>query len=259
MCSALLWIVQAVASIVGCAELISTVLAGLAVLCYFRAVDGPSAAAQPHMLSTTGSTRAHPKGAGTSSSDTVQPRQQSSRQPKPQRASAPSGPKVAAHTVSVTSEPALTVTVQHWLLVFAAATLALAAALSKEIGITAIGTMLAYDILLAPHVRPTALPQHETGAGGPVPQARVTPAACARQWLRMGLAAATALAYVKMRQWVAVQHLLTSFEKVRGVVVDWGRPNVGLLACRIDRDVDSDRPWALSPWCCIRNSTNQTV
>jgi hypothetical protein len=105
---------------------------------------------------------------------------------------------------------------QHWLLVLAAAVLAFCAALSKEIGVAVIGTMLLYDALMAPHLRVHSGSNSSSSSSSSTGQ-RSVQTACRRQLVRMVLIAATAVAYVKMRQWVAVQQLVQIYRKVRAV------------------------------------------
>ena len=100
--------------------------------------------------------------------------------------------------------------VQHWLLVLAAAGLAFTAALSKEIGITVIGTMLLYDLLLGPHLQQLAPQPAQQGNW----QLQAQQRACRRWLLRMLCIATTAVVYVKFRQWIAVKQLVAIYRKV---------------------------------------------
>lgn len=193
---------QAVAGVVGCAELICVALSVPALLCYFMAVDGRYAAAQQlheGQAADTSTAASHDSSrqAGKQHS-TRQSAQQPTGAPPATAVAAGGGAPVALHVADM---------LQHWLLVLAAAALAFCAALSKEIGITVIGTMLLYDALMAPHLR---LRGGSSSAGRQAAQA-----ACRRQLLRMVLVAATAVVYVKMRQWVAVQQLVRIYRKVR--------------------------------------------
>jgi hypothetical protein len=106
---------------------------------------------------------------------------------------------------------------QHWLLVLAAAVLAFCAALSKEIGVAVIGTMLLYDALMAPHLRVHSGSNSSSSSSSSSTGQRSVQTACRRQLVRMVLIAATAVAYVKLRQWVAVQQLVQIYRKVRAV------------------------------------------
>jgi hypothetical protein len=111
--------------------------------------------------------------------------------------------------------------VRHWLLVWCAAGMALCAALSKEIGITAVGTMMLYDVLLAPHMQPRCITpgrgSDRSSKHGSQRTQHATAAAAAarRQLLRLLLLVATALLYVRLRQWVAVEQLVAIYRKVR--------------------------------------------
>jgi hypothetical protein len=93
----------------------------------------------------------------------------------------------------------------HWRLVAGALGMACLAALSKEIGITVVGSMVLYDLLVSPHL------QHQ-GAGSGVSAAGRR----RRRLLRVCSAAAAGLLYVKMRAWVATDHLVRIYRKVRG-------------------------------------------
>jgi hypothetical protein len=96
--------------------------------------------------------------------------------------------------------------------VLAAAVLAFCAALTKEIGIAVTGTMLLYDLLLAPQTRQPGIMGAAAGRQGAGQQ--LQPSVARRQLLRVVLVGATAVAYVKMRQWVAVEQLVNIFRKV---------------------------------------------
>jgi hypothetical protein len=130
----------------------------------------------------------------------------------------------------------------HWGLVVLALLLTFAAALSKEIGITVVGAMLMYDILLIPPVsqgncmtqcsiqagsngssggsndKKSSVSSKQKGsivgvAGSLVRQ---------RKLWRMGLCVVVALGYVRLRSWVAVDQLVRIYRKVclpaRGLV-----------------------------------------
>lgn len=200
---------QAVAGIVGCAELLCVALACPALLCYFMAVDQRYAAAQQlqGQQPTAGTTDARSDSSREASKQQVSGR--SSRQTKGAAQSAGMG---AAEQGSLSTADA----VQHWLLVLAAAALAFCAALTKEIGTAVTGTMLLYDLLLAPHIRQPGMVAGSTGRQGAGQQQQS--AAARRQLLRMVLVCATAVVYVKMRQWVAVEQLVNIFRKVSTVM-----------------------------------------
>jgi hypothetical protein len=191
--------VQAVAGIVGCAELLCVALSVPALLCFFMAADSRHAAGQQ--------LQALQAAADSSSRN---PRVQASKQHSSGR-----GMKQQQQGTAGT-EPLRTLlmadAVQHWCLVGAAAVLAFSAALTKEIGITVIGTMLLYDLLLAPNIRQPAL---AVGSGSRQGMGQLQPAGARRKLLRMVLVAATAVVYVKMRSWVAVQQLVDIYRKVR--------------------------------------------
>lgn len=189
---------QAVAGIVGCAELLCAALSIPALLCFFMAVDGRYAAAQQLQAVRQSAVKVN----------TPAPTVPSNLQ----AAAAPVQHQSAAEPTDEQQDPGLldaADTLQHWLLVLAAVVLAVCAALSKEIGITVIGTMVLYDALWAPHMR---VPVSDPASA----RAQQTfTAACRRQVLRMLLVAATAAAYIKLRQWVAVQQLVNIYRKVR--------------------------------------------
>lgn len=75
-----------------------------------------------------------------------------------------------------------------WVSLAAAVLLAWLAALGKEIGITVLGSMAVYDILLARPAR--------------------------GQLIRLPVLAGAAVAYVKLRSWVAGDHLVRIYRKV---------------------------------------------
>ena len=164
---------QAVSGIVGFAELICVVLSVPALLLYFKAADGryPAAAA------------AAAAGPSVSSS------------------SASSSSAAAAATAAAAVQDAL----QHWSLVAAAVALAYVAALSKEIGITMLGSMFVYEMLLV-EVRG----RREVG----------------RQLLRLLLLPVAVVGYLYVRRWVSGGMPLPKYvRKVRtgvGGGVGWG-------------------------------------
>lgn len=202
---------QAVAGIVGCAELLCAALSCPALLLYFMAADGRYAAAQ----------RISQQGAiSCSIQATVAGASQSSNQhgavsaAKPGIASVPHTAVGTSHEPGAAAEQPLWLladALQHWLLVLAAAVLAFSAALSKEIGITVVGTMLLYDLVLATHIRQLSVQANSSSSSGTLVQQQ---RACRRMLLRMVFIAATALVYVKLRQWVAVQQLVQIYRKV---------------------------------------------
>jgi hypothetical protein len=201
---------QAVAGIVGCAELICASLSVPALLCYFLAADGRYAAAQ-QLQQLPGQT----SGDTTKTDSAAVNKPASTGRAARQRQVTPLAPASASCVAARATRSRLHTAdaVQHWLLLLAAAVLAFCAALSKEIGITVIGTMLLYDILLAPGMRVAGA----QSAGGDCKQAQqVRPAACRRQLLRMISVSAVAVGYVRLRQWVAVKQLVNIYRKVSG-------------------------------------------
>jgi hypothetical protein len=141
--------VQAVAGIVGHAELLCVVLSIPSLLLYFMAAEGRYAAA------------AVARGS-----------------PRPPNSAA----SARANAL------------QHWLLVSASIVLVLLAALSKEIGICMAGTMFVYDVILI-----------EAKGRGPV----------RRQLLRLLLLVVVTVGYVKLRGYVAGDHLVRIYRKVK--------------------------------------------
>lgn len=175
---------EAVAGVVGHAEVLCAVLSILALLAYCSAADGDAAAG--------GGGTAH----ATSHSPGV-----------PCEGAKVDGGRRHAHLFA--AQPPATSTAGHGGRVAVALTLSWAAALSKEIGITIIGAMLAYDVLLvplAPHSSSKSSSGGQGRSGGRM--------ARYRKWVRMGVAAAAAVGYVRMRSLVAVDHLVRIYRKV---------------------------------------------
>lgn len=185
---------QAVAGIVGCAELICAIWSLPALLLYFMAVDGRYAAGQ--LLSQ------QQQHAGAAAKQRKQSSSGGGRASK--GAASAAAQQDGPDATSLAAADAL----QHWLLVVAAAGLALLAALSKEIGITVVGTMVLYDLLMAQHMLPERQQQQQatTHAAGA--------STVRRQLLRVLLLAAVAVGYVRLRQWVAVEQLVAIYRKV---------------------------------------------
>ena len=104
-------------------------------------------------------------------------------------AAAAAGTPAAAGSMQAGAEQ-----LQHWLLVAAAILLVLMAALSKEIGICMAGTMFVYDVIMVE----------------PKGRAQVR-----RQLLRLLLLVTVTLGYVKLRGYVAGDHLVRIYRKVR--------------------------------------------
>ncbi|KAF8071070.1 Tmtc4 [Scenedesmus sp. PABB004] len=219
---------EAVAGVVGCAELICAVCSLPALLLYAMAVDGrhaaaallqaqraaDSQAADPHgaaggsSAGGAGSNKAAAAGGG------ARPRPARGPQAPPAASGGDARrPAGAAACAALARAEAL----QHWALVAAAAGLALVAALSKEIGITITGTMVAYDLLLAPHMA-----AHGAASGGG------DLGACRRQAARVAALAGVTLGYVRLRQWVAVQQLVAIYRKVENPI-----PFAGSAATRL--------------------------
>jgi hypothetical protein len=214
--------VQAVAGVVGCAELICAAWSIPALLLYFMAVDGRYAAAaaaaavQQHQQQQQQHDASTVKAAGKHSGSKA--KQQS-------KTAAAAGAAAAADAAAATDSEWLKLVVadrvQHWLLVLAAAGLAVLAALSKEIGITITGTMVLYDLLLAPHMLNTAAGAASSNTKGDnacesSKQQQQRRGACREQLLRVLLLAVVTVGYIKLRSWVAVQQLVDIYRKVRG-------------------------------------------
>jgi hypothetical protein len=108
----------------------------------------------------------------------------------------------------------------HWVLIIFSLACCWAAALAKEIGITIAGAMLAFDILLAP-IEPLPPP----GVGGDSDRKRVATFR-AKQWrrkmARYAILCLSTLAYIKMRNWVAGDHLVRIYRKVTARFCRWG-------------------------------------
>jgi hypothetical protein len=193
--------------VVGCAELICAAWSIPALLLYCQAVDGHSAGAPQLQQEQQQQERVVDSSSGSNRSRTSGSNKQKQQQP------------VLLEGAAASREW------QHWLLVAAAAGMAFCAALSKEIGITVIGTMLLYDALLAPHMRQQRQRGATSSSSGDAGHPRQQPGgassrrACRRQALRMLLLAATALLYVRLRQWVAVEQLVAIYRKVWGGVL----------------------------------------
>lgn len=221
---------------VGCAELICAAWSLPALLLYFMAVDGRYAAAQRLQQHVTNCNSAPPSRTPSgscvgraSTGSAARSRQLRGRNAFAAGAAADSG---AAASTSELDHAALRLycqdALQHWLLVLAAASLALLAALSKEIGITITGTMALYDLLLAPHM----LPQGGTSGSGNSSRSSSSSHAqqqqqqlrqqqrahaCRLQLLRILVLVAVTVGYVRLRSWVAVQQLVSIYRKVREV------------------------------------------
>lgn len=113
---------------------------------------------------------------------------------------------------------------RHWATFAGAVGLAWMAALSKEIGITVVGTMALYDLVIPDEAQITQAPGGGAGgakAPGAASGARELRAQLRRRLERRRLArlavlAAAGLAYVKLRSWVAVDQLVRIYRKVRG-------------------------------------------
>ncbi len=101
---------------------------------------------------------------------------------------------------------------QHWLLFLTAVLLAWAAALSKEIGITIIGTMALYDVLLG---RQHQSAWHAHAASSRSSTQRSDSAGALLQLVRLVLLGCAGVAYVKLRSWLAGDHLVRIYRKVR--------------------------------------------
>ncbi|KAG2501825.1 hypothetical protein HYH03_000324 [Edaphochlamys debaryana] len=108
----------------------------------------------------------------------------------------------------------------HWGAVLGAASLAVLAALAKEIGITVLGCMLAADVMLVPVVvrQPHAAHGSTAGRGGAVLRVLRWAAWEEPKLPRMALLAAVGVAYVKLRSWVAVDQLVRIYRKVENPI-----------------------------------------
>jgi hypothetical protein len=219
-------LLQAVAGVVGCAELICAAWSIPALLLYFMAVDGRYAAAAA-AAAAGGLQQQHQQDAGTAHISS----KPSGSKSRPQRSKgAAEAAAVAAEAAAVAAEKdagnfRTAAAVQHWLLVLAAAGLAVLAALSKEIGITITGTMMLYDLLLAPHMllnRGKMIISSAAGSNGTSSRSKEQQQqqqqrrrVCRSQLLRVVLLAVVTVGYIKMRSWVAVQQLVDIYRKVR--------------------------------------------
>jgi hypothetical protein len=219
-------LLQAVAGVVGCAELICAAWSIPALLLYFMAVDGRYAAAAAAAAGVTQQQQQHD--AGTAS---INSKHSGSKSRPPRGRSAAEAAAAAAHAAEAAEKDArkliVAAAVQHWLLVFAAAGLAVLAALSKEIGITITGTMVLYDLLLAPHMLQSsgkvifssaAADGGEALSGSKQQQQQRRQRVCRSQVLRVLLLAVVTVSYIKLRSWVAVQQLVDIYRKVRHAV-----------------------------------------
>jgi hypothetical protein len=103
----------------------------------------------------------------------------------------------------------------HWLVVGAALALALLAALAKEIGITVAGTMMLYDLMMSRTAYSSPSPDGGPGAAGAAAPSRRREQR--RRFARVLAALATGVFYVKLRGWVAGDHLVRIYRKVRGL------------------------------------------
>lgn len=123
----------------------------------------------------------------------------------------------------------------HWAHVGGAVLLSWAAALSKEIGITVVGTMLVYDVLLVPLTCTAGVGSGSSGTTdakngsttavdgdfcsndkGHSTAAHPAPSTGERKWLRLLVLCVAGVTYVKMRSWVAGDHLVRIYRKVGG-------------------------------------------
>jgi hypothetical protein len=225
-------LLQAVAGVVGCAELICAAWSIPALLLYFMAVDGRYAAAAAAAAGVLQQQQQHDAGTAHISS------KHSGSKSRPQRGrSAAQAAAAAADAAEAAEKDARTLrvaaAVQHWLLVFAAAGLAVLAALSKEIGITIAGTMVLYDLLLAPHMLQSRgkvtsrAAIGEEASRGPQQQQQQRKRACRCQLLRVLLLAVVTVGYIKLRSWVAVKQLVDIYRKVRQASC-----NCGCFVCK---------------------------
>lgn len=190
------------------------------------AVDGRYAAAgllQQHIsdcrFNTVGNTHpAFSKDSSTSAGVGSKAKQQQQQQ---RDRPAPGGQTPGEQRLSGLTALCLADSLQHWLLVLTAACLAALAALSKEIGITIVGTMMLYDLLMAPHM--VAYQRHSSSSSSQPPQVmgqvvhlqqQLLTRRCRFQVVRVMFLLLTAVSYVKLRSWVAVQQLVAIYRKV---------------------------------------------
>ena len=118
----------------------------------------------------------------------------------------------------------------HWIAISAAIVCAWLAALSKEIGIAVLGTMMIYDLLLVP-LEPTAFvikEKHEeaedciAGTGHPMAAmdtdkpSRISSFIRQPKWRRMAMLGLSGILYVKARAFVAGDQLVRIYRKVSG-------------------------------------------
>lgn len=108
-----------------------------------------------------------------------------------------------------------------WAMAASAVALAWLSALSKEIGITIVGTMAVYDLLLVP-----------LGSGGRGGGGGWRAAAGDAKWGRIVVLGLAGVLYVKLRGWVAVDQLVRIYRKVSG------RP-LPSPACVLNKDISS--------------------
>jgi hypothetical protein len=214
---------QAVGGIVGQAELWCALLSICALLLYCDA-----AASVPGDVEAT----AQPDGGAGSAASGQNEKRRHSRQGscngggaggKHGQSRAPAAASKPAPTAAVFGAPLRRLVLSagepslHWAKFGGAVALAWLAALSKEIGITVVGTMALYDLLIPVDLDDSSL---AAGAGGPVAglseeqRQRARRRLARRRVFRLALLVAVGLFYVKLRSWVAVDQLVRIYRKV---------------------------------------------
>lgn len=192
---------EAVAGIVGHAELLSAAFALLGLISYIVAIKSRERFVLPSCQ--------RPGGSGNSTNATGSAN--GSR-------GAHSTPAKGVQSPETMSEPHPDQLgcFSHWVLIIFSLACCWAAALAKEIGITIAGAMLAFDILLAP-IEPLPPP----GVSGDSDRKRVATFR-AKQWrrkmARYAILCLSTLAYIKMRNWVAGDHLVRIYRKVENPI-----------------------------------------
>eukprot|EP00873_Tetraselmis_striata_P017239 jgi/Tetstr1/437503/TSEL_026182.t1 len=185
---------EAVAGIVGHAELLSAAFALLGLVAFVTAVKSRELFVLPSCQQQYGRQDAGSSQTGSSSADTMSGEEDMDGMSEPQ--------------------PDLLNPFAHWVLVLFAAACCWAAALAKEIGITVAGSMLLFDILLVPI---EAVP---TGVSDDA-RARAI-AFRSVQWrrklARAVLLVLTTVGYIKMRNFVAGDHLVRIYRKVENPI-----------------------------------------
>lgn len=184
---------EAVAGIVGQAELLSAAFALVGLISYI-------AAARPReVFVIPGVSDRDPRGLNSETEKDLQ---------KQRAGPADGGVSFALPEPEACILPAFV----HWSLVFVAVNCCWAAALAKEIGITITGTMVAFDLLLVP----SHSSKQQISRDGRWKEASVR--SWRRRVARCFILLAVAISYVKMRSWVAGDHLVRIYRKVENPI-----------------------------------------